>query len=672
MSDRNRWRITRLLLEPVLPFIKGSVVHTAYLKEKEWQRHRICPFYGQPFPVLPPQTKPDMFIWGVIDWRLRFQRPQHLALGFAERGHRVFYISTAFINDGRAGFELERMDKAGRLFNVRLYLKGRPPVYAASLDERGQRRLKASVATLLEWTGSRGIVSIVQHPFWHFMAKVLPNGILLYDCLDFHEGFEATGEGIASLEAILMREADAVVATSQWLCDLAAKHNGNIALIRNAADYEFFSVTPPSVYRDPAGRRILGYYGAIAEWMDVDLLEKIARALPDCLLLLVGADEGGARQRLGSLPNVVMTGEVAYGELPHYLYAMDVCLLPFRVVPLTLATNPVKLYEYLAAGKPVVAVDLPEMGQFGNLVSVAAGHESYLEKLRESLAKESDPAVTESRRRYAAQHTWQHRVEEFDRVVERVRRPLASVIVLTYNNLDLTRECLSSIERETDYATHEVIVVDNASSDGTPEFLQQWAQGRPERTVILNSENRGFAAGNNQGLAAARGDYFVILNNDTEVSPGWLPTLIGHLHRDPTVGLVGPVTDNIGNEARVVLRYRNKADMPRRARAYTLAHMGEAFPIRTLAFFCVMLPRRVYEKVGPLDESYGLGFFEDDDYCRRVEQAGWRIVCAEDVFVHHHLSASFGKLGKGRKELLERNRRIYEAKWGTWVPHRYR
>jgi GT2 family glycosyltransferase len=112
--------------------------------------------------------------------------------------------------------------------------------------------------------------------------------------------------------------------------------------------------------------------------------------------------------------------------------------------------------------------------------------------------------------------------------------------------------------------------------------------------------------------------------------------------------------------------------MQRKARRYTLAHMGELRSMRTLAFFCVMFPRRVYEHVGPLDEDFGLGFFEDDDYCRRIEQAGWRIMCAEDVFVHHHLSASFGKLGKGRGELLKMNQKIYEAKWGPWTPHKYR
>ena len=96
-------------------------------------------------------------------------------------------------------------------------------------------------------------------------------------------------------------------------------------------------------------------------------------------------------------------------------------------------------------------------------------------------------------------------------------------------------------------------------------------------------------------------------------------------------------------------------------------------PIRTVAFFCVAMPRSTYETVGPLDPAFGVGFFEDDDYCRRVEAAGLGVACAEDVFVHHHLSASFDKLkAEKRQELFLRNKAIYEAKWGTWQPHRYR
>ncbi len=92
-----------------------------------------------------------------------------------------------------------------------------------------------------------------------------------------------------------------------------------------------------------------------------------------------------------------------------------------------------------------------------------------------------------------------------------------------------------------------------------------------------------------------------------------------------------------------------------------------------LAFFCVAIPRDVYAAVGGLDTNYGQGFFEDDDYCQRVRALGRRIVCAEDVFVHHELSASFDRIDQNaRRELFERNRAYYESKWGPWQHHAYR
>jgi len=137
--------------------------------------------------------------------------------------------------------------------------------------------------------------------------------------------------------------------------------------------------------------------------------------------------------------------------------------------------------------------------------------------------------------------------------------------------------------------------------------------------------------------------------------------------------MIGPVTNNIGNEARIDINYDDMEGMLHAASDYTARHAGQLMPLRTAAFFCVMMPRAVYEKVGPLDEAFGIGFFEDDDYCRRVEQAGWTIACADDVFVHHNLSASFNKLKQeARQALFEQNKVIYEAKWGTWSPHRYR
>jgi uncharacterized protein (TIGR03032 family) len=621
----------------------------------------------------PTGNRRDFFVWAVIDWHFRIQRPQHLARELAAAGHRVFYVSNNFIDRREPGFSVESLDSEGRLFQIHLHLQGSPAIYHGSPDSGALLQLRDSIGLLLAWTRSRACVSLVQHPYWLETAQVLPNQRLVYDCMDHHGGFADNCDDVLAREHELMRDADLLVVTSEWLDVEAGKYNPRRMMIRNACQYEHFSQPPGKIFHDPRGRRIIGYYGAIAEWFDVELLEKLARRFDDCLVLLVGADTSGAQRRLQSLGNVEFTGEVPYASLPYYLGAFDVCLLPFQVIPLTLATNPVKVYEYLSAGKEVVSVDLPEIRQFGDLVHTGADHPGFLDAVAQALEAHPGADVVARRREFAAEQTWAHRVHDLVEGIEALPEPRVSVVVVTYNNLDLTKACLHSLERYSDYGNLEVIVVDNASADDTPEFLRSWASQGKDRKLILNEDNRGFAAANNQGLAIADGDYLVMLNNDTYVTPGWIATLVAHLRRSEKLGMLGPVTNNIGNEARIEIRYDTMDEMLPAAAAYTAHHAGRLTPLRTAAFFCVMMPRKVYEKVGPLDEAFGIGFFEDDDYCRRVDQAGWTIACADDVFVHHNLSASFNKLKQEtRQALFEQNKVTYEAKWGTWTPHKYR
>ncbi len=321
----------------------------------------------------------------------------------------------------------------------------------------------------------------------------------------------------------------------------------------------------------------------------------------------------------------------------------------------------------------MVAVELPEILQFGDLVCTAATPEGFLDAIAATLDAPEDSAMAVKRQAFAAQHTWEHRVDELETALAQIRLPRVSVIVVTFGNLNFTRNCLDSLDRCSNWPDLEVIVVDNGSQDGTPEFLESWCRAGHSRRVILNPDNRGFAAACNQGLAAATGDYLILLNNDTYVTLGWVRGLLTHLRADSGIGLVGPVTNNIGNEARIDIDYADMEQMARRSRRYTAAHTGRAMELPTLAFFCVAMTRATYEKVGPLDEAFEIGFFEDDDYCRRIKQVGLRCVCAEDVFVHHHLSASFDQMdSESRKVLFERNRLVYEKKWGAWQPHTYR
>ena len=247
--------------------------------------------------------------------------------------------------------------------------------------------------------------------------------------------------------------------------------------------------------------------------------------------------------------------------------------------------------------------------------------------------------------------------------------PLTSIVIVSYDTLPLTKLCLTSVLTNTD-PPYEAVVVDNGSTDGTQSYLRELAARHPQVRFIANDENRGFAAGVNQGAAESRGETLVILNNDTVLAPGWLPAMLRHL-RDSGIGLVGAVTNRSGTGAEVPAAYRTYGEFVREASSREQERAGEHFDIDTAAMFCAAIRRSDFEQIGPLDEGYGLGLFEDNDYSMRVRSRGFRVVCGEDVFVHHFGEASFGKLvptGEHAR-IFEENRRRFEDRWGSWDGH---
>lgn len=250
--------------------------------------------------------------------------------------------------------------------------------------------------------------------------------------------------------------------------------------------------------------------------------------------------------------------------------------------------------------------------------------------------------------------------------------PEASVIVPTRDNLPFLRLCLESVLAGS--GEIELIVIDNASTDGTEVYLDRLAERSPRVRVIRNEANQAFAVACNQGAAVAGGEILILLNDDTAVSGGWFERLAAHLD-EPGVGMVGPVTNRTGNEAQIDADYRTWGEFEGFAEERGRRHAGESFAIGTLTMFCVAMRRASYEEVGPLDERFETGMLEDDDYARRMRSAGCRLLCAEDAFVHHFGETSFGKLVAGGEygRTLDANKARFEEKWGVpWRPYERR
>ena len=267
--------------------------------------------------------------------------------------------------------------------------------------------------------------------------------------------------------------------------------------------------------------------------------------------------------------------------------------------------------------------------------------------------------------------SWPERWAAMDQLI-RQSWARASIVVLTHDNLAFSRMCLTSVLENTEYPNFELIVIDNASSDGTVEDLRLLAGTVPNVTVILNDDNAGFGPGNNQGLASATGDILVLLNNDTIVPRGWLTRLTRHLE-DAKIGLIGPATNRTCNEAQINIPYQTYGEFQAVARSQGQWHEGERYPIRMPMMFCVAFRRDTYERLGPLDERYEIGMFEDEDYALRAKGEGFEVAWTPEVYVHHAYHASIGKLlptGEYMR-LVKLNQGRFEEKWGIcWERHR--
>jgi GT2 family glycosyltransferase/Tfp pilus assembly protein PilF len=238
-----------------------------------------------------------------------------------------------------------------------------------------------------------------------------------------------------------------------------------------------------------------------------------------------------------------------------------------------------------------------------------------------------------------------------------------SIVILTHNQLAHTKACLESIAQHTP-EPHELILVDNGSTDGTQDYLLEYAAQRERVFVVANRTNRGFAAGNNQGLALATGRQVLFLNNDTVVTPGWLGNMLRVLQEHPQTGVVGPRSNRVLGKQQVDdVGYKSLDELPAFAVAWAEKQAGQSRVANRVVGFCLLARRELIEAVGGLDEQFGSGNFEDDDFCIRAHLAGFETRIADDAFVHHVGNATFTGAGIDYAKAMQTNWGLFKSKW---------
>ncbi|MGO0121833.1 glycosyltransferase [Desulfothermobacter acidiphilus] len=399
--------------------------------------------------------------------------------------------------------------------------------------------------------------------------------------------------------------------------------------------------------------------------------------------------------------NVVVTGYVP--EIEPYLRSARVAVVPLRYG----AGMKGKIGEALAAGLPVVTTSVGaegmelEGGVHALIVDTAAAFAAAVQRLAQDKAlweKLSQNGRTYIQTRYSFDkvrfdlrkallqalqvspkpgknvegntYLLQQRVNRAreDKVDKGVycfssEKELISVVMPVYGDIGPTRVSVDALFKFTNYPI-ELILVDNSGSREMAEFLEDVvAKHREKVKVIRPGDNLGYPLGCNLGLAAAEGNYLVVMNNDVVVSPYWASYLLAAFAADPRLGIGGPCTNYAAGFQGTNLSPPDLASFPDWAARWHRERAGKLTVVNRLIGFLWMMKCELLEEIGGFDPLFGVGNFEDDDYCLRAQLAGYRLAVAEDVFVHHYGSHSFRKQPESYMRLLKTNRLLFQGKW---------
>jgi glycosyltransferase involved in cell wall biosynthesis len=361
-----------------------------------------------------------------LPWHYRFQRPQQLARALARAGHPVLYVE---------GFQRTRLLPARAVVHeepslqaLRLRIPGRPDPYREVLDEEAAAGLAAAILSGLA-PGAPPRAVLVQLPFCATLGGELARRLavpLVYDRIDLHVGFPGVPTAMEAVETALLRSADLVCASSGLLAQRPRELGARVAEIRNAVDLAAFG----QIGEQDSGDRLrhemlrIGYVGALGAWFDAPAVAAAARARPEWRFRLAGRVEDAAVEALSALSAVELWGEIPYRRVPSFLAELDVMVIPFRDLPLTRSVDPVKLYEGLAAGLPVVARRLPETERWGEpLVYLYAAPEELVPQV-ERAAREQTAELAAQRRRAVRGETWDHRAADLLAAVATIIPPV--------------------------------------------------------------------------------------------------------------------------------------------------------------------------------------------------------------------------------------------------------
>lgn len=238
--------------------------------------------------------------------------------------------------------------------------------------------------------------------------------------------------------------------------------------------------------------------------------------------------------------------------------------------------------------------------------------------------------------------------------------PLVTIVVLAYNHLSYTKQCIESLYKYTSHIDFELITINNGSTDGTEEYFNSL----PNTKKISFPNNLGVDKAINFGFRAARGKYTLNLSNDIVVTYRWLDNLLTCIESDEQIGMVAPVCNASSNHQQVVLNYTSLEEMQRLAKEYNVSNYKLWEERLKLVTYTCLFRTDVQKAMGGFDEDFNPGAYDDDAISFRIRRAGYKLILAKDTFVHHFGSITFNA-EYAKNNLAQRNRQLFYQKFGV-------
>lgn len=335
-----------------------------------------------------------IFYNSLVEWKSQlFQRPHHIFMELSRRGYIVFFLTPK-----------PMIDNAHPIMKVNdnlFVIKDVDILYGIK---------KYPIILWINWTPNL------------VFSDLFPNSIIVYDYIDELDVFSNYCAYMENDHETLLRKSQILITTADNLYSEAKTIRPDVTLIPNGVCLEDFNIESEEVPADlepilAQRRPIIGYYGAMAVWLDYDLINFACEQCRDLNFIYIGPSYDGSSEQLKSFDNLYLLGPKKYVDLKHYLKYFDVATIPFQAGEIANSTSPVKLFEYMAGGKPIVTTDMKECAKYRNVL-VSKDHTHYIKNIREALSLHYNTEYINTVKEEAAKNTWNVRVTEIIKRLE--------------------------------------------------------------------------------------------------------------------------------------------------------------------------------------------------------------------------------------------------------------